>query len=159
MKRYLVGGLAICLLASASMQFKQRQMNVFAGFDKNPTPTSEPTLFLYGFFSSDSCVPCAEMIGVLNQLPGYFRVFGVVPRREAPRIKSLKAEYRIRFPVYDSTKFRRYKPIINPTIIGASRGGKILFVFPCTTLEADEIRTFLMGFHSKLAPYLADLSF
>ena len=125
----------------------------------NPNPSHEPLLYLYSFFSSDSCLPCSEVIGVLNTLPDDFQVIGVVPRSESRMIEQLKVKYQIRFPVYSAAKYRRYKPFINPTIIGASRGGRILFVLPCATLEIDAIRTFLLGFHLKLAPYLANESF
>jgi len=159
MKNYLIGCLALCLLASASMIYRQGQTNVFLGFDKNLGPAGEPTLYLYGFFSSDSCMPCAELIGVLNQLPEDFRVTGVVPQGDAPRIPLLREQYQVRFPIYGAAKFRRYKPVVNPTIIGVSRGGKLLFVLPCVTLEPEEIRAFLDDLHLKLSPYLADESF
>lgn len=160
MRKYLVVILALGLIALASMLYKQSRANVLLGFEKGvPVQASEPVLYLYGFFSSDSCMPCGEVIGVLNQLPDYFKVTGVVPQSEAPRIKLLREQYQIRFPVYGRKKYRRFSPLVNPTIIGASRGGRILFVLPGATLRSDAIISFLMDFHLKLAPYLANESF
>lgn len=159
MRKYLIVALALCLLASTSMLYRQGRMSVFRGFDKNPGPAGDPILYLYGFFSSDSCVPCEELIGVLNQLPEDFRVVGVVPQREVPRIPLLREQHKVRFPISGAAKFKRYKPLINPTIIGVSRGGKILFVLPCATLRPEEMWAFLEGIHLKLAPYLANESF
>lgn len=159
MKGYLAGVLALCVMALASMLYKQGRANVFAGFEKVSAQAGDPTLYLYGFFSSESCAPCAELIGVLNNLPEEFRVTGIVPRAEAARIELLKEEYQIRFPVLSSARFRRYRPFVTPSIIGASRGGRILFVLPCATLGPEEIRMFLIDFQVKLAPYLANESF
>lgn|GEM_PF-2098624 len=160
MKRYLVGVLALALLVSISMLYKQSRQNALHGFYKaDPSDIGGPVLHLYGFFSSDSCMPCGEVIGVLNQLPEDFRVTGVVPQGEASRIGQLKEQYRIRFPVHSAAKYRRYGPVIYASIIGASARGKILFILPCATLRPDEIVSFLVDFHMKLAPYLADASF
>ncbi len=160
MKRYLAGVLALCLLAVASVLYKHSRQNVFHEFyEANPSRAGEPVLYLYGFFSSDSCVPCAELIGVLNQLPEDFQVVGVVPHGEAARIEQLKEQYQIRFPVHNATRYRRYKPLIIPSIIGTSAKGKVLFVLPCATLRPDEITSFLISFHLKLAPYLENETF
>ena len=160
MKKYVAGVLAIGCFVLASMLFRQRQVNVFHGFHRAvPSQKSEPILYLYGFFSGDSCLPCGEVIGVLNQLPDYFQVTGVVPRGETARIELLKKQYQIRFPVHSVVRYKRYKPLLNPTIIGATASGRILFVLPCPTLRPEEIRTFLMDFYLKLAPYLDDPSF
>lgn len=160
MSRYLAGILALCLLVLVSIIYKQNRTNALLGFEKGDlAQASEPVLYLYGFFSSDSCMPCGEVIGVLNQLPDYFKVTGVVPKREAHRIGALREQYKIQFPIHDPSRYRRYRPLINPTVIGTSVKGKILFILPCATLRPDEIRTFLMNFHLKLGPYLADPCF
>jgi thiol-disulfide isomerase/thioredoxin len=161
MKKFFAAALPAVLssLVLFSLLYKERQMNVFVRFGKAPAEAGEPVLYLYGFFSSESCASCRELIGVLNNLPVHFRITGVVPQAEAPRIELLKEEYQIRFPVYDAAKYRRYKPLINPSIIGASAKGKILFVLPCATMRPDEITSFLIGFQMKLAPYLANESF
>ena len=156
MRKYLAGVLAICVIVLASMLYKQGRQNVFSGFDKATAQVGEPVLFLYGFFSSESCAPCGELIGVLNNLPEQFRVTGIVPRAEAPQTELLRQEYQIRFPVQSSARFKRHLPLVTPTVIGTSRGGRILFVLPCTTLGPEEIRTFLIDFQVKLAPYLAN---
>lgn len=160
MRKYLVVTLALGLIALASMLYKQGQANALVGFDKETeAQTTEPVLRLYGFFSADSCMPCGEVIGVLNQLPEHFQVIGVVPRGEASWIELLRQQHQIRFPVQSAASFMRYRPLVTPSIIGASRGGKILFVLPCVTLRPDDIKTFLMNFHMRLAPYLASESF
>jgi hypothetical protein len=159
-KKYIAGVLLIVCIVLASMLYKQKQVNVFHGFRKAvPSQKSEPVLYLYGFFSGDSCMPCGEVIGVLNELPDYFQVTGIVPRGESARIGFLKEKYQIRFPVHSVDRYGRYKPLVNPTIIGATANGRILFVLPCPSLRPEEIRKFLMDFHLKLAPYLADPSF
>ncbi len=159
MRKYLTGVLALSVLVLVSMLYRQGQMNAFAGFGKASSEPGEPVLYLYGFFSSESCAPCGELIGVLNSLPEHFRVTGVVPRSEASRIELLKEEYQIRFPVKSAAEYRRHLPIITPTVMGVSAGGRILFVLPCPTLRPDEITAFLAGFRMKLAPALADGSF
>ncbi|MBM3305293.1 MAG: hypothetical protein FJY79_05015 [Candidatus Aminicenantes bacterium] len=116
MIRYLAGILALCLLVLVSIIYKQNRTNALLGFEKgDPAQASEPVLYLYGFFSSDSCMPCGEVIGVLNQLPDYFKVTGVVPKREAHRIGALREQYKIQFPIHDPSRYRRYRPLINPT--------------------------------------------
>ena len=159
MRRYLAGVLAISILVLVSLIYKQQQMNTFAGFGKASSRPGEPALYLYGFFSSESCVPCGELIGILNNLPEHFRVTGVVPRSEASRIELLKEEYQIRFPVTSAAEYRRYLPFITPTVMGVSPSGRVLFVLPCPALRPDEITAFLIGFHQKLVPALADGSF
>lgn len=159
MKRYLVVVLALCLMVAVSMLYKQSRLNALLGFyEPSPSRAREPVLYLFGFFSTDSCMPCGELIGVLNRLPGDFQVIGIVPQGEAAQVEQIKEQYQIKFPIHNVKKYRRYKPLINPSIIGTSSKGRVLFVLPCATLQPDEITSFLMGFQMKLAPYLANES-
>jgi hypothetical protein len=161
MKNYIIAFLAVALLVSISFIYKINQKQPFDYFpcchqDKKIEDVENP-LFLYFFFSGTNCMDCLEMIEVLNNLPEQFIVTGVVPDKELKNEIELRAKSSSAFDLIGAKNFKKYSPHYWPTLIGVSKGNRIMFVLPGVPNEKEYLLNFLEEFYKEAYPILLQL--
>lgn len=157
MKNYILGFLSVIILVLLSIIYK----NEMSFKHKLPLPKEkknldkEDHLVLYVFFSKNNCPDCLGVIDVLNNLPSYFVVVGIVPKNELKEEKELRRITNASFPLLDCSKYRKYIPWYTPSIIGISPiNGDILFTLPGVPGEKEYLGIFLESFYRKSYPIL-----
>lgn len=161
MKNFIIAFLAVCLLVSISFIYKIEQKQAFDNFpgshqDKKVKEVENP-LYLYFFFSGSNCMDCLEMIEVLNTLPEQFIVFGVVPGKELKNEAELRARSGASFELQGAKEFKKYSPHYWPTLIGVSKGNRVMFVLPGVPNEKEYLLNFLEEFYKNAYPILLQL--
>ena len=161
MKNFIIAILAVCLLVAVSFIYKGEQKKAFDNFpgthqDKKVEDAENP-LYLYFFFSGSNCMDCLEMIEVLNTLPVHFLVFGVVPDKELKNETELRARSGAAFDLQGARAFKKYSPQYWPTLIGVSKGNRVMFVLPGVPNEKEYLLNFLEDFYQKAYPLLLQL--
>ena len=156
MKNYVIGTLAVIILVLASVMYKNEKLPrsrfPVAAENKSGETESEVHLYLYVFFSKNNCIDCFEVIGVLNNLPPHFRVFGVVPEDQLKEEKELRRITTATFPLLSPAKYKKHIPWCTPTIIGVSPKGNIVFILPGVPGEKEYLQDFLESLYTKLYP-------
>ncbi|HLP44374.1 MAG TPA: hypothetical protein VK469_00400 [Candidatus Kapabacteria bacterium] len=157
MKNYVIGVLGAIILVLISIIYK----NEISLRNRIPIPVGtknldeEVHLILYIFFSKNNCPDCLEIIDLLNNLPSYFVVFGIVPGNELKEEKELRRITNASFPLIDNLKYRKYIPWYTPTIIGISpTNGDVLFTLPGVPGEKEYLGNFLESFYRKSYPFI-----
>ena len=154
MKNYVIGVLIAGLLVLASLYYKELNRHPARIF---PTAESEAKpgvdIYLYFFFSKQSCHDCMQVVEVLNLLQPPFSVTGVVPENELKDETSLREITGVTFPLVSHVKYKHHLPLYSPTIVGTSRKGDIFFVLPGVPGTKEYIEDFLFGLYQKLTPY------
>jgi hypothetical protein len=159
MKNYVIIFLAVCLIVSVSLIFKNERKRVFNDF---PEPTVERAqeiegpLNLYLFFSKNNCSDCLEIIEVLNTLPKQFNVCGIVPDDELSQEKQLREKSGALFPLIGARSYTKFSPNYWPTLIGTSKSSKILFLLPGVPNEKKYLEEFLNSFFDRVYPLLVE---
>jgi hypothetical protein len=156
MKNYIIAILAVCLLVSISFIYKIEQKLPFDNFpgchqDKKIEDVENP-LFLYFFFSGSNCMDCLEIIDVLNTVPEQFIVLGVVPDKELKNEAELRARSGASFDLIGAKNFKKYSPHYWPTLMGISKGNRVMFVLPGVPNEKEYLVNFLEEFYKKAYP-------
>ncbi len=160
MNKYIIGTLLVIILALSSYIYKDRNLKKnqslspslrieFSSEDKNPR------MYLFVFFSKKNCRDCLEIIDVLNELPSsYFVVRGIVPDSELKKINEIRWVTGAAFPIDGQSKFKNFKPVYTPSIVGASRKGEVFFVLAGVPGEKEYLSKFLDSIYNKLYNYL-----
>lgn len=161
MKNYIIAILSVCLLISISFIYKIEQKKTFDSFpgshqDKKIEEVENP-LYLYFFFSGTNCMDCLEIIEVLNALPEQFIVFGVIPNKELKNEAELRASSGAAFDFQSAKDFKKYAPHYWPTLIGVSKGNKVMFVLPGVPNEKEYLLNFLEEFYQEAYRILIQL--
>ncbi|MDQ1354064.1 MAG: hypothetical protein QG657_4373 [Acidobacteriota bacterium] len=156
MKNYVIGLLVVVIVVLASIMYKNEYSppkNRFPLPKEISTFETKAPLILYVFFSKSNCPDCLEIIDVLNNLPPYFAVFGIVPEDELKEEKELRRITKAAFPLISVSKYRKYIPWYAPTIVGVSSvNGDILFTLPGVPGEKAYLEIFLESLYKKLYP-------
>lgn len=118
------------VLSSIIYKHETSRINKLPVLEETGRDNEDAPFYLYIFFSQKNCKSCFNIIQDLNDLPSYFKVFGVVPDQELKEEKQLRHNTGATFPLVGSSKFKKYIPRYIPTIIGVSQKGDILFVLP-----------------------------
>lgn len=154
MKNYIIVFLAVCLLASVSVTYKnstQRDIDNFPGWHipEEIKNRIENPFYLYLFFSERNCADCLEVIEVLNMLPEQFVIYGLVPDPELEYEAKLREITGASFEIRGASKFKQYLPHYWPTLVGVSQKNNILFVLPGVPNEKEYILEFLNSFYKS----------
>lgn len=138
----------------ASFLYKNSKTPVFNDFPllSNQVDGVEVPFFLYVFFSQNNCVSCLEIIDVLNQVPPFFKVIGVVPENELKMEKSLRNNTGAAFELVSSKAFHRFIPAHQPTVVGIAENGEIFFVFAAVPGIKDYFKKYLNSLYEKIYP-------
>jgi hypothetical protein len=155
MKNYIIGLLAVMIVVLASIMYKNEASPRyrFPVLENTQAANKDAPLYLYVFFSKSNCPDCLEIIDVLNNLPPYFAVYGIVPENELKDENELRRITKAAFPLMSVSKYRKYVPRYAPTIVGISPPtGDILFILPGVPGEKDYLRTFLDNLYNKIYP-------
>lgn len=155
MKNYVIGLLLVIIILLGSFLYKINHHNIYHGFQnvkiddngdiKNP-------FYLFFFFSYKNCIPCLEVISVLNNLPPPFVVIGVVRPEELRDEPFLRNELGITFRIISTSKLEKYIPPYWPTIIGVDPNRKIYFTLPSVPNEEEYLEEFLTIFYERAYP-------
>jgi len=131
MKKWVRLIVAMTFIIGGSLFLKLSRTNILTRLphdlvELNARRNSE--MALYFFFSKDTCVPCLDVIEVLNKLYPDTPVWGVLPRRELPEESEIRRRFDVVFPA-TALRGRSFVPFFSPTLVGAV-GKNILFVLP-----------------------------
>ncbi len=154
MKKIVIALLLAVVLVLGSLLFKTAMGNIYNGFpmEKENLSKHEVPLYLYIFFSKNSCRDCLEVIGVLNELPAQFKVIGVVPGDELKEEDLIRRLTGSKFPLLGGDNYRKFAPPYSPSIVGLSKKGTINFVLPAVPGEKEYLAKFLTTFYRKVLP-------
>lgn len=151
MRKYFVAAVVVLILLIVSFIYKSYQaVNIFKNFpfeieDKNRNQ-EEKKLLLFLFFNKSTCKSCLEVIDVLNGLPNFFKVYGVVPDPELKNEMDIRGQTGVTFDLLSIKNFKKYKPFYIPTLVGVF-GRKIYFVIPVVPGAKDNIYELVMAFY------------
>lgn len=155
MKNYVIGTLAVALLATASIMYKNEN------FPRKWSPVIESggkgdvefPLHLYVFLNKNNCTDCLEIVEVLNNLPPHFVVFGLVPEEQLDNETEIRQRTGAAFPLRSAGDFKKHAPWYSPTIVGVSpTTGKVYFTLPGVPGGKAYLESFLESLYSKLYP-------
>lgn len=150
MRKYFAAAAIVLILLSISFIYKSWQAsNIFKNFpfaleDKNRG--QEKKLLLFLFFNKNTCKSCLEVIDVLDGLPDFFKLYGVVPDAELKNEMDIRGQTGVTFDLLSIKKFKKYKPFYIPTLLGVF-GRKIYFVIPAVPGAKDNIYELVMSFY------------
>jgi hypothetical protein len=155
-RRVFIILLVFIIIALASIIYKKDKASIYDNF---PAPTTarkstEPSFYLYLFFSKTNCHDCLQIIEVLNQLSPPFKVTGLVPGSELKDEALLRNETGALFELKNKKDFKRFEPIYSPAVVGVSENGTIFFVLPAAPGLKDYFGPYLNEFYKKIYPYL-----
>lgn len=162
MNKYIMALLGVIILVLSSYLYKESRERILADF---PMPAPEegvtgpqdvPVIHLFLFFNSENCRDCLSVVDVLNELPSYFRVMGLVPQRDFKNHKRIRDITRAKFDLRCYDPFKRYLPHYAPTLFGINKNGKVLFVLPAVPGESSYLPVFLDGFYRRAYQLLLD---
>ncbi len=154
MKNYVIGVLLVGILVLGSIIYKKNKEPILQRFpiDKiiKKDKSGSHKFYLYIFFSKRNCYDCLRVIDVLNELPSYFIVRGIVPKKEFENEKELREITGAKFPIYPvEEKHMRFLPLYSPTVYGVDGDGIIYFILPGVPREKEYIKRFFMSFYYK----------
>lgn len=157
MKNLIIAFLLVIIIFMASIFFKWSHTPAYTGFpvDKERSRDLDNPLYVYIFFSEKSCKPCLDNIGPLNHLPPGFIVTGVVPDNDMEFEKRLRKSTGASFPFAKGSKFKKFIPSFIPSIVLASKSGKVFAVIPGTAGFKKFSYDYLVQFYEKCYPLLA----
>lgn len=149
-----LGFLAIVIIIYlSSVIYRDRVTPVFTSFPLGDAPLNtenEPVLYLYLFFSKNSCPPCLnKVIDILNQPREDISVMGIIPEKDSALIDDIRSTLGINFPIRTMKRWKRYVPNYYPTLYGVGRNGRIYIVLPCVGLEDEFLCKYLSEFQRK----------
>lgn len=159
MKNYIIILLLVCILVISSYYFRLNKiiiLNKFPANDLNPIEGVDSPLFLFLFFSSKNCLPCLEIIEVLNNLPKNYQVIGIVPENDLLYESELRDLTGAQFALRSFKNYEKYAPRYAPSLVGVSRSKKILFVLPGVPKEKEYLEGFLHELSRKAYPILIE---
>lgn len=146
----ILAGVVVLFLSSLLYREKVKPITVnFPTRQLEQEPSTEKKLNLVLFFSIKNCPPCLRVVDFLNNAPEGTRAFGVVPEKELLFLDEIRQITGVRFPVYGSSKFKKYCPVYAPTLYGVGPDGIIYFMIPCTGIEQDFLPGCLSEFVKK----------
>lgn len=157
MKNYLIAILLVGNLILASIIYRSSRVSIYHGFPYNKlnnVEDAETPLYLFLFFSMQSCSPCLDVIEVLNRLPEEFKVIGIVPERELSDEKALRAMTGAKFELIGHKGSKKFIPPYVPALLGVSKSNKVFFILPGVPNEEEYLEQFLMDFYHKAYPLL-----
>ena len=152
MKNYIIGLLIVFALFLSSVIYKRNKEPILQKFpiEKIVKKTDSPEFYIYLFFSKRNCHSCLRVIDVLNNLPKYFIVRGIIPKKEYENEKEIREITGAKFKLSPmEKKYNRFLPLYSPTIYGIDRQGIIYFVLPGVPGEEKYLKTFLINFYYK----------
>ena len=161
MKNYVIGLLLVGILFLSSVVYKKDREPILQKFPVEKvlkkSGKETPHFYIYIFFSKRNCHTCLRVIDVLNDLPEYFIVRGIVPRNELEDEKELREISRAKFKLLPlEKKYKRFLPLYWPTIYGVDSQGIIYFVLPGVPDEKGYLKQFLTEFYYKTYNLLKD---
>jgi len=151
--------LLVIILVLTSFIHKSKKANIFSLFpfvESINTEDEETPLYLFYFFSKRNCEPCLEVIEVLNRLPNYFKVVGIIPEIELKEENELRNITGANFELRSVKKYKRFLPQYAPTLIGVSKKKRIFFVLPSVPYEKEYLEQFLLEFFRKAYPLILE---
>ncbi len=154
MKNYIIGTLLVGILFLSSIIYKNSREPILQHFPVKKTvkrkESNNPVFYIYMFFSKRNCHDCLRVIDVLNELPDYFVVRGIVSERELGNEKELREITGAKFELEPmSKKYRKFLPIYSPTIYGVDERGIVYFILPGVPAEKEYLKKFLLSFYYK----------
>ena len=154
MKNYLIGTLVVIILALSSIIYKNETSprKRFPVLEKTEKSEAEVPCFLYVFFSKRNCHDCLEIMDVLNSLPPYFIVMGIVPDSELKEEKELRNITGAAFPLVGGSKYKKFIPWYTPSIVGVSPSGDVIFTLPGVPGGKAYLENFLESLYGKVYP-------
>ncbi len=160
-REYIIGVLLVGSLFLSSIIYKKSKEPVLRNFPIKKVikkqDSDTPYFYIYIFYSKRNCYNCLRVIDVLNDLPEYFIVRGVVPEGELKDEKELRevtgAEFELE-PI--SKKYNRFLPLYSPTIYGIDSQGIVYFILPGVPAEKEYLKKFIMTFYYKAYDILKD---
>lgn len=155
MKKYFItSGIILVLLAVSFIYKATLSNNIFKDFpyDIAEENTGQEKKFLiFLFFNKNTCKSCLEVIKVLNELPEFFKVYGVVPGSELKNEMELRTQTGASFDLLRIKNFRKYRPFYLPSLIGVFER-KIYFLIPSASGTKDNFYNLLMAFYYAATP-------
>jgi hypothetical protein len=151
--------LGVGLIVAVSFLYRNSKMPFLSGFPapgRTPAASSDGVLFLYVFFSKGTCPPCLEFFEVLNRIGDRFPVVGVIPEKDFPEKDLVARATGARFPIESAKNYRRFMPPYNPSLLGVTGKGRILFVVPGVAGEGGYLEAFLAEFKRKARILLSE---
>ncbi len=154
MKNYIVGLLLVGVLFLSSVIYKKDREPTLRKFPvekvSEKTNSEVPYFYIYIFFSKRNCKDNLKVIDILNDLPEFFIVKGIVPPNELKDEKELREISGAKFKLFPfEKKYKRFLPLYWPTIYGVDNQGIIYFVLPGVPEEKEYLRQFLTEFYYK----------
>lgn len=107
-------------------------------------------LYIFAFFSLDSCPYCLEFIEVLNNLSQEFYIIGFVPDKELKSETFYHEQMGVQFKLLGLSKASKFIPNFIPSIVGPSNKGTIYFVLPGIPNQKEFLSTFLVEFNDLI---------
>jgi hypothetical protein len=161
MKNYIIGVLLVGIILLSSIIYKNGKELILQDFPIEKIVKKQrsdiPYFYIYLFFSKRNCPDCLKVIDVLNNLPEYFIVRGIVPAEELSEEKNLRETTGAKFELESmSKKYQKFLPLYNPTIYGVDSQGIIYFILPGIPQEEDYLKRFLVTFYYKTYNLLKD---
>jgi len=162
MKNYVIALLLTVILVLGSLVYKNSQVpvNRFPIPDEVVKEGVEVPFYLFVFFSQRNCRDCMGIIEVLNVLPEYFVVTGLVPERELANEAELRGITGAQFPLLSNKGFKRYFPFLAPTVVGVSPRGDVIITLPGITGKDFNkcSEEFFLSLYNKVYPILLEMT-
>jgi glutaredoxin-related protein len=156
MKNLLIVFLLVVILVLASFLYKNSMTSIYRNFPMVEVRAEgdEVHFFLYVFFSKHNCKDCLEVIDSLNTLRSHFKVIGVVPDSELKNEMELRSQTGAEFQLIRNNEYRKYITPYTPSVLGASKRGRIFFILPAVPKLKEFLEFYLDAFYQKTFPYL-----
>lgn len=148
MKNYLIATLIAIIIFMGTFIFRIQNTMVLKQF---PVPaiekvndSTEPTLFLFLFFSKKGCKDCSDkVVRLLNGLTDMFLITGVIPEDELENQQEIRNEKGITFQLHGFGRYRNYLPPKIPTLICVNSSGEVIFIRPVFKEQTKELESLL----------------
>lgn len=156
MKNYIIALLAVTVIFLGSVIYKSNISSIFRYFPIHKFKAEEGNarIYLIFYFSMKNCLPCLDIIEILNQLPHHYKVIGIVPELELQFEDELRMITSARFELRSLKKFKKYMPTYSPSLFGINQKGEILFILPGVPGENVYFRQFLESFIRRASSLL-----
>lgn len=103
MRNYIIVLLIVIILFLSSYVYKSNKIRKLDNFPTEKfiekIEKKDDNLLLILFFSIKNCEPCLEIISVLNNLPGHYNVYGVVPTDELLLVDEIRKKTEFKFEI------------------------------------------------------------
>lgn len=152
MWKYWLAIFLIGFLLISSTIFRIRYQKPLKEFNpgKVLSEMSDERLYIFAFFSLDSCPYCLEFIEVLNNLSQELRVIGFIPDKELKSEKFFREQMGVQFKLLGQSKASKFIPNFIPSIVGTNNKGTIYFVLPGIPNQKEFLSTFLVEFNDLI---------